>query len=161
MGADVCIVIPPYMKTGEELSTFQNILNQAFSTFCTNCSFISHAQAVLISLEQNPFAESSPGDRLLICHMEEEITVLVVPIWILSYANFWSDIETITRYEVEFCPGKDDYELHEVFCDTPPLGAQDLADQFQAFLERRVHESSRTDPVSGESLLNSITDVSV
>jgi hypothetical protein len=74
MKKEVCIVVPPCLAE-YKTSIFDNILREEFGTLCSKVRFTSHEQASFLSIQPAPPEQTQLGDYLVICNMEEEITV--------------------------------------------------------------------------------------
>jgi hypothetical protein len=81
---DVCVAIPPYLKRepysghnsfGDAIEVFQDFVKNSFTALSGDCALISHTEACLSALDRRILQNFTPGEVLVDCHMEEEITV--------------------------------------------------------------------------------------
>ena len=98
MHKEIKFVIPPYTRMGRigDMESFTGILLRAFSTLNATCSFILQEHASLLHLGEKLFRHWESGDSLVVCNMEEEITV-----WLLGMRClflYWFAIETFVDH---------------------------------------------------------------
>jgi hypothetical protein len=74
MDKRICVVLPPHLSD-QALEQFQDAFRADFNLGLSPTNFISYPEAVLLHFIQRNQLDLKPRDKLLFCHMEEEITV--------------------------------------------------------------------------------------
>src|SRR5436190_21024792 len=74
MDKRICVVLPPHLSDQAQ-EQFQDAFRADFSLGLSLTNFISYPEAVLLHFIQRNQLDLKPKDKLVFCHMEEEITV--------------------------------------------------------------------------------------
>jgi len=72
------IVVPPFIEWAQR-AEFESLVRGEFLALSPICNFLSHAAACLLSLDVSTLHQLNTGDGLLVCSMEEEMTVSIYP----------------------------------------------------------------------------------
>jgi hypothetical protein len=74
MEKEVCIVVPAHIPEAC-VPIFENILRQEFMSMSSCIRFITQFHAALQSMQPLASEQAQLGNNIVVCNMEEEITV--------------------------------------------------------------------------------------
>jgi len=141
----ISVVIPPFLSQLQR-EIFVVLVSREFEGQSMPCSFVSHLEFCLLSLDSTTLQDFDIGDSVIFCNMEEEISVRRE--FVLFDRTLTLDPQTISYFQITTALSRPSIGLKSLNAfqfPLLPLGTYDVADQFQEYLEQRIFKSSQVD----------------